>query len=152
MDNFNETQAEINQLTALLDLGVDLTLRGKTYKFKQPYAYTLDCMAAVLIKMDVNADIMKGKNLLDIFNEQKRMLSGKNLKLFARMAAIAYLVEPWKIRLLTPYYTYLFYTSMTPADMQKLTNILLQQMNLSDFTNSIVLMSINRTTAPQTVE
>lgn len=149
---FDEVAAEREQLRILLDEGLDFEADGKKYHIQQPYLGTLDYLSREFLNLSINRDLLgEHANYMQIFDEQKRMAS-VNVKTCARIVAIAVLNSKWKIKLLTPWYAQMFLWSVKPDDLMKLTNIILQSMNLRDFTSSIALLSINRTTIPQAME
>ncbi|MDQ6482336.1 hypothetical protein [Dyadobacter sp. LHD-138] len=150
-EDFDYKAAEHREQQVLLDKGLEFTADGKTYTIGQPYLGTLDSLAEEFLKLDMNSDLLDSTDVIGVFGEQKRMIK-PNARRCARIVAISVLNSFWKIKLLTWYYTFKFYWTVKPDDLMKLTNIILRASNLQDFTNSIALMSVNRTTAPQAIE
>lgn len=148
---FDPTEAEQNELGILLDKGMTFKIGKKSYLIKQPYLGTLDHLANQFIKLDVNQTQLISEMPQEVFNEQKRMLL-PNLHTCAKIIAIAVLRTKWRITFLTPFYAWKFFWRLTPGELAELTNVVLKASNLPAFTNSIILMSINRTTAPQVIE
>jgi len=150
-ENFDAFAAEIKETEILLNKGMVFEAGGKKYLIKQPFLGTLDYLSAEYLKLDINIPVLDSQEFKDIYEEQKRSIH-PNVKTAARIVAIAVLNSKWKIKFLTSWYARLFLWSITPADLFKLANIVMRASNLRDFTSSIALMSINRTTAPQAIE
>ena len=150
-DNFDKIAAEQAQQDVLLDKGLVFKAGKKNFYIKQPYLGTLDYLSAEYIKFDVNREKLSNEDSMVIFEEQKRMIS-PNAKICSRIVAIAVLNNPWKINFLTWIYAFIFRWTLTPKDLMKLTSIILRASNLQDFTSSIALLSVNRTTAPPAIE
>lgn len=143
--------AEQDEQRVLLNQGIEFEIDGKKYLLKQPYLLTLDYAATEMIKLKFDKEALESESNLSIFEEQKRMVK-PNARVLARIVAILYLKKRWKIRLFAGYYARKFENGLTPSDMMKLTSIIIKICNFPDFTNSIVLLAVNRTTAPQTME
>ncbi|CAG5072869.1 hypothetical protein DYBT9623_04409 [Dyadobacter sp. CECT 9623] len=150
-ENFDYIAAEVQQQQVLLDKGLTFKAGRKEYLIEQPYLGTLDYLAAELLRLDVDLKKLESKESLEIFEEQKRIVA-PNARRCARIVAIAVLNKKWKIRFLTEYYAQKFLWSVKPSDLMKLTSIILRASNLTDFSASIALLSVNRTTAPQAIE
>lgn len=150
-EDFEKLIAEKKELEVLLDKGLVFSAGGKQYLIKQPFLGTLDYLSNEFLKLDFNSENLNSDNPIKVFDEQKRIVQ-PNVKICARIVAIAVLNSRWKIKFLTGWYAAKFRWSVTPEDLFKLTNIVLQASNLRDFTNSIALLSINRTTAPAAIE
>ena len=152
-EDFDARAAEARELAVLLDKGFEFQVRKKKYLIKQPYLGTLDYLAEQFLKLDVNREILESGEGREIFDEQKRMLvERKNTRIAARIVSIAVLNSRWKITFLTWFYARMFRWSVTSSDLMKLTGIILRASNLQDFSTSIALMSVNRTTAPRAIE
>lgn len=150
-EEFDYAAAEAREQNILLDKGLTFTAGKKEYIIKQPYLGTMDYLAAEFLKLSVDREKLSSEDSMVIFEEQKRMIA-PNVNTLARIVAIAVINDFRKIPFLTWYYAFKFKWSVTPTDMMKLTSIILKASNLSDFTNSITLLSVNRTTAPQVIE
>lgn len=148
---FDPIEAEQNELDILLDKGMIFKIGKKSYLIKQPYLGTLDYLADQFLKLDIEKAQLIADSPQEVFNEQKRALK-PNLITCARIVAIATLNSRWKIKFLTWFYTKYFLWNITPSSLAKLTEVVLKASNLPAFTNSIILMSINRTTAPAMIE
>lgn len=161
-NDFDATQAEINEQNILLDKGLVFTSNGKEYHIAQPRWGQLDKIAAEQIKLDINTADLESEDWTKRFNEQKRVVH-PNAKICAKILAIAtvshhrpnidlYFWYAIKERYLVNRYTKRFMWELTPSDILKLTTIVLKASNYADFTSSIALLSLNRTTAPQAIE
>ena len=150
-EEIDRIKAEREEHIVLLDKGIEFRAGKKKYLLKQPYLSTMDHMASELIRLSVNQDRLDSDNPMEIFEEQKRMLK-PNALVLARIIAVMYLSKDWKIRMFTWYYARKFANSITPSDMIKLTSIILKITNFPDFSNSIALLAVNRTTMPQAME
>ena len=150
-ENFDYNAAEAREQQILLDKGITFTAGEKEYLIEQPYLGTLDYLAVELLRLDVDLKKLESKLGMEIFEEQKRVVA-PNARRCARIVAIAVLNSKWKIRFLTEFYAQKFLWSVRPSDLMKLTSIILKASNLSDFSASIALLSVNRTTAPQAIE
>src|SRR5215217_106458 len=153
MDTFDEVKAERDQLKILLDEGLEFEAGGKTYLIQQPYLGTLDYLSLEFLKLDIDKEILGSEHAshLQRFEESKQVVR-KNAKIASRIVAIAVLNSRWKIKFLTPFSASIFLWKIKPDTLLKLTNIILQSMNLEDFTSSIALLSTSRTTIPQAME
>lgn len=150
-EDFDYTAAEAREQQILLDKGITFKAGKKEYLIEQPYLGTLDYLAAELLRFELDRDKLSSDKPMEVFEEQKRMVA-PNARRCARIVAIAVLNSKWKIKLLTWYYAQKFLWSIKPSDLMKLTSIILKASNLSDFSASIALLSVNRTTAPQAIE
>ncbi|MCF2498402.1 hypothetical protein [Dyadobacter chenhuakuii] len=150
-ENFDYIAAEAREQQVLLDKGITFKAGKEEYLIEQPYLGTLDYLAEEFLKLDVQIKQLESKQSFEIFEEQKRMV-GPNARRCARIVAIAVLNSKWKIMFLTEYYAQKFLWSVKPSDLMKLTSIILKASNLSDFSASIALLSVSRTTAPQAIE
>jgi hypothetical protein len=148
---FDPIEAEERELEILLDKGMIFKVGKKTFHIKQPFLGTLDYLSEQFIKLDINKAQLIADSPQEVFEEQKRILR-PNVVICARIVALAVLNSRWKIKFLTWFYTKYFLWRITPSTLAKLTNMVLKASNLPDFTNSIILMSINRTTAPAVIE
>lgn len=148
---FDPIEAEQNEINLLLDKGMFYTLEGKKYLFKPPRLGTMIHLAEEFIKLDYNKAQLLSGSPGDGFAEQKRMIL-PNAVICARIIAVAYLRDGWRLRLLKWYYTRKFLKKITSKDLAALTEIILKSVNLPDFTNSIIMMSTTRVTAPEMIE
>ncbi len=152
-EDFDARAAEAREQAVLLNKGFEFEVRGKKYLIKQPYLGTLDYLAEQFLKLDVNREILESGKGQEIFDEQKRMLlDKKNTRIAAKIVAIAVMNSWWKINILAPFYARYFKWAINSQDLMKLTGIILRASNLQDFSTSIALMSVNRTTAPRAIE
>lgn len=163
-DDFDPAVAEIRELQILLGKGMEFTAGGKTYLIQQPVLGQLDRLSEQFLNLELNPDKLSSSDPMEVFGEHKRMVA-RNVKTCARIAAIAavdhkgipkskigWLIKAVRLKITVAYFAHVFYWSMTPADLLKLANIILRVSNMPDFTNSIALMSVARTTAPQAIE
>lgn len=152
-DNIDKKQAEGNELKVLLDKGITFKAGKKEYLIKQPYLGTLDYLSDEYLKLDIDIHtINQSEDFFQRFNEQKRIIK-PNVKIAAKVVAIAVLNSRWKIKLLSGIYSRIFLWNLTPELLLKLVEIIIQSSNLKDFTSSIIYLSISpRTTAPQVIE
>lgn len=144
-------EAEAREQQILLGRGFEFVVGKRKYTIRQPYLGTLDHLAEQFLKLDLNKEKLQSEDPMEIFGEQKRLVR-PNASILARIVAIAALNSFWKIKLLVPIYTLYFRWNITPEDLMKLTGIVIRASNLQDFTASIALLSVNRTTAPKAIE
>ncbi len=163
-NDFDYIAAEAREQQILLDKGITFTAGNVEYLIKQPVLGQLDKLSELFLKLDLNKEKLASENSMEIFEEQKRMI-GKNARLLARIIAIAAvdhigvprgmwerLLKRVRINFLVRKYTEQIYWNVRPSDLMKLTTIIFKASNLSDFSASIALLSVNRTTAPQAIE
>lgn len=154
--------AEEAEQRVLLDKGLVFKASGKEYLISQPRIGQMDKMAVELLKLDLNSIELESQEWTRRFSEQKRIIH-PNAKLAAKIVAIAAVnhhrpliaLFPWyaiKERFLVWKTTNLFLYNLSAEDLFKLVQVVLKTANLQDFTSSIALLSINRTTAPQAIE
>lgn len=151
---------EKNELDLLIEKGVRFKVKktsllqyfGKKereFEIFQPYLGTLDYLSAQYLKLDYSAQKLANENWL---NESKR-LQAAHSKTCANIVAIAVLNSKWKIKLFYKFLANYFFWHLKPDKLSKIAEIILQMSNISDFTNSIRLMSImETTTAPKLID
>lgn len=156
--SFDALQAEKNELDLLIDRGVEFTTprmitglfskkKERVHLIQQPYLGTLDRLSAEFIQMDFSETRLKE----DPMNESKR-LTLANARRCARIVAIAVLNNEFKIRFLTSFLTWYLLWRVTPSKLLQLTLLINSMSNVGDFTASIRLLSVARTTAPDRIE
>lgn len=158
-EQFDKLGAEQRELDVLLGRGVhfDVPARSliarlqkkKTRRFEihQPYLGTLDLLSQEFLRMGFDEQQLAD----DAFGESKRLVL-RNARRAARVVAIAVLNSRWKCLFLTGLLAQYFVWRVTPAKLAQLAMLISQVSNLGDFTNSIRLLSVNRTTNPALME
>lgn len=118
--------------------------KDRTFTIRQSYLGTLYEISRVALRLDYDEKRI-AKNA---FGESKA-LAKKHARDMALICAIAILNSKWRIRLLSwPLSLYLFWR-ITPELLAKLSLMVMQLNNISDFINSIRLMSAARLSAPK---
>lgn len=140
-------EAEQNEIDTLIDRGMEFKVGKRSFVIHQPYYGTLDHLANIFIKMEVNMDKLDEDGAL----EAKKM-AAKYSKLCAEAVAVAVLRTKWRIRLFKRPLAQYFYWHITPRTMRELARRINAMLNMLDFTHSIVSMSATRTTMPETME
>ena len=151
----DQNKAESLELDLLLDRGTVFKVtktswlsklskkKEREFFIKQPYLGTLDILSGLYVSMKVD----EGELDKDPMGESKRLVR-RSAKTCAMVVAVAVLNSKWKIKLFAKIYANYFMWHVTPQYMWKLAITINNMSNLSDFTNSIRLMSGARTTAP----
>jgi hypothetical protein len=129
------------------------------YEIYEPTLSVLDRISEIALDMIINEEDFKNEN--DILTKA-RQLTRENAKRLARMVAIAVLGEDYHILELSKSnrtvrhnndkelnrLTDVFFHSLTPSKLIGLASIITNTSNLSDFINSMRLLSGARTTQP----
>jgi hypothetical protein len=131
------------------------------YTIYEPTLSTLDRLAAEQLELNINENVLSSD---DALGEAKRM-SSQQTKRMSRILAIAVLGQEYvKPIHIGPYFKYvydekklnrlteIFFTNIKPSKLLQLTVLINSISNLSDFINSIRLMSAVRTTMPDLIE
>lgn len=179
-NNKQQLNSERNELNVLIEKGVEFqmevvevttqkklwglfkkrvkTKAVKTFKIEEPTLSTLDRLSNEWIKLAISEEELKGDDAL---------IAAKNLAVehsqtCAKIIALAVLGTDYLIPKTNGGYNYdtkklteltrIFYTFLKPSELYKLTVLINAMSNLGDFTNSIRLMSAQRTTAPIRIE
>lgn len=116
----------------------------RTFTIRQSYLGTLFEISRVALRLDYDEKLIAD----NAFAESKQ-LAKRHVKSMALICAIAILNSKWKIYLLSwPLSRYLLWR-LTPQRLAQLSLTVMQLNNISDFINSIRLMSGARMTAPK---
>ena len=137
--------------------------KTETLKFtiKEPTLAVLDLMSAEQIEMTIDEAVMSS----ELGVQEAKKMAGSYGKKLSRLVAIAVLgndyIKPKKSGLGVKYkyddkkldsLAELFFIHIKPSKLLQLAILVNTMSNLGDFTNSIRLMSANRTTMPIRVE
>lgn len=153
MDENKDITKERAALNALLDKGLEFevprTLFGfnrkpRKFTIRQPYLGTMDELSEILLTMDMDEETLKANPM-----EEGRKLAYKNARKMARVVAIAVLNNRIGIKLFSGILASYFAWKVTPSKLFQLAMIINTITNVADFTNSIRLLSLVRTTAPK---
>ncbi|MCZ2480005.1 hypothetical protein [Aquirufa nivalisilvae] len=157
--SFDSIQAERQEYDLLLHQGVKFTTpkrsilkyfskqKDRTWVINQPFLGTLDYLSSIFIQMDFSEERIKENAL----NESKR-LAAINTFRCAKIIAIAILNDKIRIKLFSNILARYFLWRITPSKLFQLALMINTMSNVADFTNSIRLMSVQRTAAPQLIE
>lgn len=151
IDNIEKEKAALN---ALLDRGLKFeTPRRKIFgrarkpriwTIKQPYLGTLDHLSLQLLDIDFDEDRIKADPM-----KEGRQLTFKNSRQAAKIVAIAVLNSYWGIKLFSGILARYFAWKITPSLLFQLALIINTISNVGDFTNSIRLLYLVRTSEPK---
>ena len=154
MDERQKIDKEREALNALLDKGIKFEIprrkmfgrerKPRYFTIRQPYLGTMDHLAELFLEMNMNEDLIKADPLA-----QSRKLAYENSRRMSRVVAIAVLNSYWRIKLFSGILSRYFRWKITPSRLFQLTMIINTISNVGDFTNSIRLLSIVRTTEPK---
>lgn len=149
------SKAEEKAIDAMLDRGVKISIperslfayfgkKERSFTIRQSYLGTLLEISRVALKLDYDE-----KAISEAAFTESKQLAKRHSKNMALIAAIAILNSRWGIRLWKrPLANYLFWR-LTPQKLVQLSIVVMQMNNISDFINSIRLMSGVRLTAPK---
>lgn len=154
-DQKDRIKAERAALDSLLDKGLEFKIERKPLfgfikrkpriiRINQPFLGTLDHLSRELLDMEIDEEKIKAAPI-----QESRRLALLNARRAARVVAIAYLNSKWGIRFLAGVYTRYFLWRITPSKLYQLAMIISTISNVADFTNSIRLLSVARTTEPK---
>lgn len=150
---FAATEKERRTYAALINNGIEFGVEGRTlfgkkkvrkFRIRQLYLGTMDLVSSVFAKMEIDEEALEKDPLIE-----GRRLEHLYAKEMARIVALAYLNDKWKIRLFSRFYTNYFLWKVTPTKLYQLSMIVNTLSNTPDFVNSIRLVSIVRTAAPK---
>jgi hypothetical protein len=118
--------------------------KDRSFTIRQSYLGTLFEISRVALRLDYDEKRIAD----DAFSESKRLVK-KHAKGMTLICAIAILNSWWGIRLLAWPLSYYLLWRLTPQRLAQLSLTVMQLNNISDFINSIRLMSGARVTAPK---
>ena len=157
-------EREKKELDLLIEKGVSFKVpkrsflkyfgeKERSFEIHQPYLGTLDYLSAEYINMEFSPEkVDDSSDKTNWLNESKR-LQAVNSKRCAKIIAIAVLNSKYKIKFFSGILSNYFLWRITPEKLLSISNIILLISNISDFTNSIRLMSIHpTTTAPKLID
>lgn len=181
MKKGKDIELERNELNTLINRGVSFMIdrvvrtRGKglrwfvrtkkteqlRFKIQEPTLSVLDLIAAEQIDLDIDEKEVSSEEALQV---ARKLVKKHSLRL-ARIVALAVLNEDYfiatqhgsrvkyefddrKLNELTD----LFFRTIKPSKLTQLVTMINAMSNLGDFTNSIRLISANRTTMPIRIE
>jgi hypothetical protein len=129
----------------------------KSFTIQEPTAWVLDCMSALCIGMEIDENLLSSD---DGYLSESRRLIRKNAFRMAQVIAVAVAGDTYscfaparwlkqlfhraKVRRLAA----LFYHTLRPSKIKKLSMYVLAAGNTADFINSMRLLSGARTTIP----
>lgn len=160
-DNKSNVERERGELDLLTGRGFGFSVgagkRKRTFTIQEPTVWTLDCLSALSIDMEMDENLLKDE---DGYLNESRKLIRKHAFRMARVIAVAvagdtYSFFPavrWARRLFhrarVNRLTRLFYHTLTPSKIKDLSVYILAISNMADFINSMRLLSGARTTLP----
>lgn len=134
------------------------TTEEQVFEIKEPTLSTLDRMSAEWIEVAIDENEMSSENALSF----AKKMTQQHAKRFAKIIAIAVLGSDYSIPTQSGSYKYdekrlteltnLFFHNVKSSKLLRIMYIINTMTNLGDFTNSIRLMSANRTTVPIRIE
>lgn len=116
----------------------------RTFIIRQSYLGTLYEISRIALKLEYDEKLIAES----AFTESKQ-LAIRHCKNMALICAIAILNSIWSIRLFSGIFSRYLLWRITPEKLAKLSIVVMQMNNISDFINSIRLMSGVRLTAPK---
>lgn len=154
MDNKKiDIEKERAALNTLLDKGLEFetgrkffgkVLKPRKWIISQPYLGTMDHLTDLFLQMNFDEELIR----IDPMQEG-RQLAYKNSRIMAKVVAISVLNSYWGIKLFSGLLARYFAWKITPSKLFQLAMIINTITNVGDFTNSIRLLSLVRTTAPK---
>lgn len=141
----NIEKLEQDQLDRILNRSIDHKIGLFKFKFREPFASTLDHLSDVAIKMEFDEEKIK-----DNVTQEVNRLKKKNSKLLASYIAYFWLEKSWKIALFGKIISMYIFNNIRPSMMIKLIMDLRVLENDPAFINSIRLISqLPRTSEPK---
>jgi len=148
---------EQKAIDAMLHRGVKISIpersflkyfgkKKRTFTIHQSYLCTLFHISTIAIQLKYSE-----KQLSESPFEESKQLVAKYAKSMPRIIAIAILGSDFKIRLFSGYLSGYLFRNLTPEKLAQLSLIVMQMNNVSDFINSIRLMSGARISAPKSL-
>jgi hypothetical protein len=160
-DNKSNAERERGELDLLTGKGFGFSVgagkRKRTFTIHEPTAWTLDCLSALCIEMEMDESLLKDED--GYLNESRRLIR-KHAFRMARVIAVAVAGDTYSsfpaVRRVRMFFhrarvsrlTRLFYHTLTPSKMKELSAYILAVTNMADFINSMRLLSGARTTLP----
>lgn len=153
MEDNKKIEKERAAINTLLDKGLNFEVprslfgrkrKPRVFTIRQPYLGTLDSLSELYLQMGFSEEALKANPM-----QEGRKLSAENAKIMARVVAVAVLNSYWGIRLFTGILARYFLWRVTPSTLFQLAMIINTISNVADFTNSIRLLSLVRTTQPK---
>jgi len=158
-EQFDALQAEINESRILIEKGVQFKVKKQSllkylsknqernFIIQQPFLGTLDLISELFLKINFDEELIKANPL-----SESKLLVSKTAKICSLVVAISVLNNRILIKLFSKILASYFLWRLKPSDLFNIALIINQINNYGDFTNSIRLMSIIRTTAPNLIE
>lgn len=148
------SEKERKTYAALINNGLDFTIERKglfarkgkkrTFHIRQLFLGTMDLVSSLYANMEIDEEALEADPIAE-----GRRLEHKYARTMARIVAVSYLNDKWRIRLFSWYYTSYFLWRVDPTKLYQLAMIVNTLSNTPDFVNSIRLLSIVRTAPPK---
>lgn len=139
----NNKYLEQIQLDKLLGRSVKFKIGRFNFGFREPFAYTLDRLSDIAIKLEFDEKKLKESS------KEINILKKSSARLIVKYITIFYLEKRWKIFLFGNIVFRYFYSNLRPSDMILIIIQLRAMENDPDFINSIRLIAqFLRTSTP----